>query len=334
MSQKTVEVGISFLPDTSREKSLRKAEVLSHGSFDVISAYEDLGYPSPVLQLIPFAERNPDARIGPACLVVPKYKTMETIVSQMVMLESVSPGKTFLGLAPGAWMRDVGLSSASVQQMQHALESYMYLLNRRVDGFSSQYFPVEPGFQVHYETPPDQPIMVGAWGPRMLEMVGSIDSVQEIKGGGSANPQMVRLIRERLQSSRDIGIVLGAVTVVDKDARKAMHHAKRKAAMYIDVIGDKDPFAMAEYGAVIVRVKELMQENKIFEATKIIPDSLARLFVFAGTPEQVVEQALSIYKAGAKRVEFGSPHGIDEFEGVRLLTEEVLPMIQKELSLR
>ena len=32
-------------------------------------------------------------------------------------------------------------------------------------------------------------------------------------------------------------------------------------------------------------------------------------------------------EAGARRVEFGPPHGIDEHAGVRLLAEQVAPLV-------
>jgi 5,10-methylenetetrahydromethanopterin reductase len=48
-------------------------------------------------------------------------------------------------------------------------------------------------------------------------------------------------------------------------------------------------------------------------------------FVIAGNPDDVVRQVDSLAQAGASRVEFGNPHGIDEAEGVRLLGQRVLP---------
>jgi 5,10-methylenetetrahydromethanopterin reductase len=45
----------------------------------------------------------------------------------------------------------------------------------------------------------------------------------------------------------------------------------------------------------------------------------------AGTPEQVAEQAAALFAAGARRVEFGSPHGLTDEDGIRLLGERVLP---------
>lgn len=45
----------------------------------------------------------------------------------------------------------------------------------------------------------------------------------------------------------------------------------------------------------------------------------------AGTPEQVAERAEALFEAQARCVESGSPHGLTETEGIRLLGERVLP---------
>ena len=53
------------------------------------------------------------------------------------------------------------------------------------------------------------------------------------------------------------------------------------------------------------------------------------LFAFSGTPAEVAGQANALFEAGARRVEFGSPHGLDEPEGVDLLAREVLPRLRE-----
>ena len=54
-----------------------------------------------------------------------------------------------------------------------------------------------------------------------------------------------------------------------------------------------------------------------------ISDELLRRFAFAGTPDEIAEQAEALFAAGATRVEFGTPHGLDERRGVELLGEIV-----------
>jgi 5,10-methylenetetrahydromethanopterin reductase len=78
--------------------------------------------------------------------------------------------------------------------------------------------------------------------------------------------------------------------------------------MYLDVVGHFDPTTTVPAGGMI-------------------PDHVLNRFAMAGTPEQVAEQANALFEAGALRVEFGSPHGLTEERGIRLLGERVLPQL-------
>jgi 5,10-methylenetetrahydromethanopterin reductase len=94
------------------------------------------------------------------------------------------------------------------------------------------------------------------------------------------------------------------VTVVDQDDRAAREHARREVELYLPVVAARDPTVRTLDGDVLGR------------------------FAFAGSPARIAEQALALYEAGADRVEFGTPHGIDERRGVELLAAEVLPALQ------
>src|SRR5205823_4410384 len=73
------------------------------------------------------------------------------------------------------------------------------------------------------------PLMIGTWKPRMAALAG--DVADEVKIGGSANPDLVRLMREWIGND-DVGIVVGAVTVVDEDGAAARERARAEAARY------------------------------------------------------------------------------------------------------
>jgi 5,10-methylenetetrahydromethanopterin reductase len=60
-----------------------------------------------------------------------------------------------------------------------------------------------------------------------------------------------------------------------------------------------------------------------------IPDDVLDLFAFSGTPEQVAEQTQRLIDAGARRVEFGTPHGLTDRSGVELLGRKVLPRLDR-----
>jgi 5,10-methylenetetrahydromethanopterin reductase len=139
-----------------------------------------------------------------------------------------------------------------------------------------------------------------------VRLAGEI--ADELKVGGSANPDLVPVMRRRLGNDRT-AMVFGAVTVVDEDRGAARALAREKVAMYLDVVAGFDP--TVEVGAL--------------SSGDAIPDDVLDRFAFAGTPADVARGVRDLFDAGVKRVEFGAPFGLDLEGGLRLLGGRVLP---------
>src|SRR5579859_2956304 len=103
----------------------------------------------------------------------------------------------------------------------------------------------------------------------------------ELKLGGSANPETVAVFR-----SRDVGIVLGAVTVVDEDGDRARAAARREVAMYVDVVGALDPTYPIDPD-LLARIAPLVQAGHHDQAGALLPRDVLDRFAFAGTPAEV-----------------------------------------------
>jgi 5,10-methylenetetrahydromethanopterin reductase len=146
--------------------------------------------------------------------------------------------------------------------------------------------------------------MLGTWRPRTAAYAGEV--AQEVKIGGSANPDMVELMR-RWIGNDEVGVVVGAVTVVDEDGDLARRRALEEVGLYLDIVGKLDPTLRLEPGET---------------------PPLDR-FVLAGTPKEVAAHAERLYDAGATRVEFGTPQGLSTAAGVALLGERVLPLLRR-----
>ena len=97
--------------------------------------------------------------------------------------------------------------------------------------------------------------------------------------------------------------------------------------MYIDVVGARDPTAPLE-PELLRRIGTLVAAGDHAAAGALIPDDVLSRFAFAGTPADVAAQAEAVLDAGALRVDFGTPHGIDERRGVELLCREVVPRLK------
>ena len=124
----------------------------------------------------------------------------------------------------------------------------------------------------------------------------------------------------------EIGLVVGAVTVVDTDGKAARDLARREAALYLPIIATLD-HSLAIEPELLVRLKEATDAYDFERAGSYISDDLLQRLAFAGTPDQVASQAAALFEAGARRVEFGTPHGLTTGQGLRLLGERVMPAL-------
>ena len=284
---------------------MRFAQQAEAARFDVISVFHDLLFQPAIYPLLLVAGATERVRIGPAALNPSTLHPVE-LAGQAAALDLASGGRAYLGLVAGAWLDRLGLDERKpVQRMREAVEIVRRLHAGDRSGFAGEVFTLAPDAGLEYQLARERmPLMIGTWKPRMAALAGEV--ADEVKIGGSANPEMVTLMREWIGND-DVGIVVGAVTVVDEDGDAARAHAAQQVEMYLEVVGALDPTLGLEPGD---------------------PVPLDR-FVLAGTPEEVATHAARLIDAGAKRVEFGTPQGLTNAEGVRLLCERVLPLLRR-----
>jgi 5,10-methylenetetrahydromethanopterin reductase len=80
-------------------------------------------------------------------------------------------------------------------------------------------------------------------------------------------------------------------------------------------------------GDLLRRVAGLVRAGRDADAGALIPDAVLDRFAFSGTPDHVAALARRVLDAGAGRVDFGTPHGLTDAEGVALLGTRVLPQL-------
>jgi 5,10-methylenetetrahydromethanopterin reductase len=96
--------------------------------------------------------------------------------------------------------------------------------------------------------------------------------------------------------------------------------------LYLGVVAALDP--TMDDPEWLSRVRDNAARRDYAAIGRDISDELLDRFAFAGTPEDIVRHTEELRAAGATRVEFGTPHGIDPMQGIRLLGEEVLPRLK------
>jgi len=327
------EIGLGLQSDKAPGAYAAIARQAEAAGVDVISVYSDLMYQPPLPALMEIAAVTTTVRLGPACLNPYSLHPYE-IAGQIACLDLASQGRAYLGLARGAWLAAIGIDQPDpVRTIGEAAAMVAALLGRDRTGYHGRRFDLAPETTLRYETyRPRVPLLIGAWGPRLGALAGRI--ADEVKVGGSANPGMVAVMRERVgvgcrtvdRDVDDVAIVLGAVCVVDEDGDAARARARTEVAMYLAVVADLDP--TIEVPADLVEfVRAKVADGDDAQAGQAITNDVLDRFAFSGTPEQVAAQVDEILGAGASRVELGTPHGLTTQRGIDLICTRVIPHI-------
>ena len=311
------ELGLGLQTDKPLGEYGRLAQTAEDAGFDVVTTFNDLWFQPALPALLEIARATRRVRVGPSCLNPFTLHPVE-IAGQIAMLDEASDGRAFLGLARGAWLESLAVDQSNpVTAVREAWEIVTRLLAGDESAFAGERFSLPQGSRLRYERHrPRVSLLVGTWSPNLAAFAG--EAADEVKVGGSANPEVVSVMRERIGND-DVRIVLGAVTVVDDDGERARSIARREVAMYLAVVGELDPTVSLD--------PDLLACVRSGDSAEI-PDDVLDRFAFAGTPAQIVDHAEAVFAAGAGRIDFGTPHGVPEQHGVELLCKQVLPRLR------
>ena len=307
--------GVALQSDKRPAEYAALAALIDTYLFDVVSVYNDLFFQPAFGPLAVMAPHIRRAWLGPASLNPYTLHPVE-IAGQIAFLDLLTQGRAYLGLAHGAWLDQIGIAQPHpLMTLRQAVVTIRELW--RSDALRY----CRPRLSI--------PITIGTWSPRTASLAGQL--ADEVKIGGSTNPLMARHLRPfiaegELRAERatcTVGLCLGAVTVVDSDRTRARELARREVALYAPVVAPLDPSLRDEDW--LERIAEPASRRDYAEVARQIPDAALDHLAFAGTPVDIVRQVEALAAAGVTRVEFGTPHGLDSSEGIRLLGEQVLP---------
>ncbi len=330
------QISIAFQTDKSPAQYISLAQLVNQYAFDVVSVYCDAPFhPSygPLLLMAPHIQR---ARIGPAAVAPSRIAPID-IAAETALLAQVAQGGVYVGIARGAWLADHGIheSERPIQAVREAIEIVRYLLTGGTGGYQGQVYQIAPHVRAPYPVPEKMPpVLIGSWGKKLCATAGEL--ADEVKIGGTANPDIVQVIRGYIaagerQSGRavgSVGIVTGAVSVIDEDREQAREMARRAVALYLPVVAPLDPTVHVD-PELAQRVQRHVNQNDSAAAARLISDDLLDRFAFSGDAADIIQQAEALFAAGATRIEFGTPHGLRSETGIRILGEKVIPALSR-----
>jgi 5,10-methylenetetrahydromethanopterin reductase len=332
----TAEIGIGLQGDKPPGVYAALARDAEANGIDVVSVFADLMFQPPLPALLEIAAATSRVRLGAACFNPFTLHPVE-IAGQVAALDAASDGRAYMGLARGTWLRAIGVDQERpLTTLGEAAAVVAALLRGDRAGVDGEVFRLAPGTVLRYPVRRAAvPLLIGTWGRGGGALAGRI--ADEVKIGGSANPAMVGVMRSHISVGarsvgRDpgaVGVVLGAVTVVDEDGERARAKARTEVAMYLDVVAELDP-TIDVPASLLADMRAGLEAGDHEAAGRAIPDDILDRFAFSGTPEHVAELANAVIAAGASRVEFGTPHGLTDTGGVSLIGRRVVPLVDRD----
>jgi 5,10-methylenetetrahydromethanopterin reductase len=326
-------VGIAFQSDKTLAEYRELASIVDRYDFATVSVYQDLFYQPPWPALFQFAENTRTPLLGPA--VINPYLTHPVLVAaNLALLDRTSGGRAYLGVGRGAFFEAIGVPQP---RPLAAIRETVELVQRLLEGDRSPYhgeiFQASEQAYLRFPIPERKlPVLLGGWGERIAKLAGEIADI--FKVGGSANPGSVSWFQQRIEegarkAGRDpaaVKLAFGAVTVVDRDRSKAESIARREVAMYVGAVARLEPVAPPP-AEEIREVEAALASGDEKRAGEALSRETLRRFACFGTPEDIAVQMTELFDAGVDLFELGTPHGENERDAVRMLGNEVLPLL-------
>ncbi|MHA1966472.1 MAG: LLM class flavin-dependent oxidoreductase [Candidatus Hodarchaeales archaeon] len=317
------------------------ARQIENLGFDGLSVYNDMLYQPAWLPLLEITRNTEKIRIGPAS-VNPFTCHPINIAGNIALIDEYSNGRAYLGLARGAWLDYIGLKPKNpIRALKEAMECIRHLLKQSKRAFKGIFFSLEGGDSLRWNILRERiPFLLGSWGPKTIQ--ACIHEISEIKLGGTANSDVIPWIRSVIKKATgkinrdvsEIGLTIGAVSVVDQDGDKARDLARKNAVLYLPIVSRLDPTLKLDE-ELLSSIQKTTSKYDFKEASEYIDDELLQKIAFAGTPEEIINQTFDLFKKGVNRIEYGTPHGlITGKEGIEVLGKEVLPQVREHINER
>jgi len=259
--------------------------------------------------------------------------TPAAMASFACTLNEISDGRAVLGIGPGDLSTLPKLAIKAEKPVARLNEAVMQIrklvAGEEVKKSGMAFFDYD-GAKLTGVTLPGKkgiPIYIGAQGPKVLELAGTIGDGALIN---ASNPKdfavAIPIIKAACDKVGKKGFDIGAYTAmsIDTNEKKARNAAKIVAAF---IAAGSPPELIQRHGldaAKVATIKGALAKFDFKTAGENVDDKTIDAFTIAGTPETVKQKCEDLTKAGVTQIIFGSPLGPDMTTSIRLLGKYVV----------
>jgi 5,10-methylenetetrahydromethanopterin reductase len=324
--------GLALAGDKPLAEYVALAQLAERYAFDTLSVYDDLLFKPAWPILMSIAPHTKRLRLGPA--VVNPYLTHPAVIAaNLAMLDEASNGRAYLGVGRGAFLDSLQLSTPKpITAVRETIQVVRHLLAGERTSFQGRMFQLAESAFFRWQPPRgDVPILVGAWGEKMCQLGGEL--ANEVKAAPLWNPDGVRLVAEHVKTGAaktgrdpaEVRLVVGPITSVAADRAEARAFAARSLAIYLPYLSPMTDMVGIPADD-IARVRQASVRGDYVAAASFVSDNSLDGFALWGTPRDCIERIeRMVALTPVDRIDFGTPHGPNEGQAVRLIGEQVLP---------
>jgi len=260
------------------------------------------------------AERTERIRLGPA-VTNPVSRHVAVTASALMTLHELSGGRAALGLGLGASaVRTVGARPARLAELERTVAEVRALWNGGEGGLG------------YGDGQPPIPLLVGASGPRMLELSGRIaDGCLAVVG---LHPRQLEAARARLAAggpAKGFEVVWWVPIAAAEDPAQAREDVKPYVARSLRHPLPAELTAVEREAAERIRASyEYGQHLAPGAHADLVPDEIVADWAVTGTPAECREQLLGLDLRPGERIGLVPMGAEPKSVQVRRLLEEVL----------
>jgi len=326
--------GIEFVPGAINVKQVVNYTKLAESKdidYAWITNHYNNRHAYPTLAMI--AANTDSIKMGPGIMNT-FTDTPAAIASFMATLNEISDGRAVLGIGPGDLSTLPKLAIDPVKPVGHLQEGVTQirklLAGEEVKKTGEMEFFDYDGAKLTGVTLPGKkgiPVYIGAQGPKVLELAGTIGDGALINASNPKDFEVaIPIIKAAMEKAGKKTFDVGAYTAmsIDMNEKKARNAAKIVAAF---IAAGSPPALLQRHEldlANVAKIKEALGRFDFKAVGGLVGDAEIDAFTIAGTPDMVKQKCEDLAKSGVTQIIFGSPLGPDMTTSIRLLGKYIV----------
>jgi 5,10-methylenetetrahydromethanopterin reductase len=319
--------GIEFLPAKSIEKLVEYAKLSEEAKIDYVWVTDHYNNRNVYATLTAMAYATNNIKLGTG-VTNPYVINPCWTASAIATIDEVSKGRAVLGIGAGD---KITLESIGVEWKEPltTINEAVYIMKKLLNGervtFNGKIYNIKNA-KLNYKPSRKIPIYIGAQGPKMLALAGSlVDGVLINASHPIDFEYAIKYIKESLEKREEkidfFDIVAYTSLSIDENEEKAKEAAKIVVAF---IVGGSPQTILERHNIDISKASEIsdaISKGNFGKALSLVDEKMLNEFAIVGTPKQVMEKFDSLRKIGVTQIVAGSPIGPEMKKSIKLYGE-------------